>query len=80
MRSEGFLQLGQFVSRTLLRQSKNFSDFCKVLSQFDFYNMIVPLLKSQTGLPVGIQAPPPTPTHAFLTRQALPTPLPLQFF
>ena len=30
------------------RKSENFSDFCKVLSQFAFRNMIVPLPKSQT--------------------------------
>ena len=36
-----FLQLGRICFRILLRQSENFSDFCKVLSQFAFRNMIV---------------------------------------
>ena len=36
------LQLGRICFRILLRQSENFSDFCKVLSQFAFRNMIVP--------------------------------------
>ena len=36
------LQLGRICFRILLQQSENFSDFCKVLSQFAFRNMIVP--------------------------------------
>ena len=36
-----FPQLGRICFRILLRQSENFSDFCKVLSQFAFRNMIV---------------------------------------
>ena len=31
-----FLQLGRICFRILLRQSENFSDYCKVLSQFAF--------------------------------------------
>ena len=37
-----FLQVGRFCFRILLRQSENFSDFCKVLSLFAFRNTIVP--------------------------------------
>ena len=59
-----FLQLGRICFRILLRQSKNFSDFCKVLSQFAFRNMIVPLPKSQTRHPARAQAPLPLP-HKF---------------
>ena len=44
-----FLQLGQICFRILLRQSENFSDFCKVLSQFAFRNMIVPLYTSSSA-------------------------------
>ena len=40
MRSEVFLQHGQIYFRIFLRQSGNFSDVCKVLSQFAFRNMI----------------------------------------
>ena len=61
MRSEDFLQLGRICFRILLRQSENFSDFCKVLSQFAFRNMIVPLPKSQTRHPARAQAPLPLP-------------------
>ena len=41
-----FLQLGRICFRILLRQWENFSDFCKVLSQFGFCNMIVPFYMS----------------------------------
>ena len=43
-----FLQLGWICFRTILRQSENFSDFCKVLSQFAFRNMIVPFYTSSS--------------------------------
>ena len=42
-----FLQLGWI--RILLRQSENFSDFCKVLSQFAFRSMIKPLYTSSSA-------------------------------
>ena len=39
-----FYNLAEFICfRILLRQSENFSDSCKVLSQFAFHNMIVPV-------------------------------------
>ena len=44
-----FLQLGRICFRILLRQSENFSDFCKVLSQFAFRNMIVPFYTSSSA-------------------------------
>ena len=44
-----FLQLGRICFRILLRQSENFSDFCKVLSQFVFRNMIVPFYTSSSA-------------------------------
>ena len=44
-----FLQLGRICFRILLRQSENFSDFCKVLSQFAFRNMIKPLYTSSSA-------------------------------
>ena len=49
MRLKGFFpQLGRICFRILLRQSENFSDFCKVLSQFAFRNMIVPFYTSSS--------------------------------
>ena len=44
-----FLQLGRICFQILLRQSENFSDFCKVLSQFAFRNMIIPLYTSSSA-------------------------------
>ena len=44
-----FPQLGRICFRILLRQSENFSDFCKVLSQFAFRNMIVPFYTSSSA-------------------------------
>ena len=52
-----FLQLGRFSLRTLLRHSGNFGNFWKVLSQYAFRNMIVPLPRSQTRHPAPAQAP-----------------------
>ena len=43
-----FSQLGRIYFRILLRQSENFSGFCKVLSQFAFRNMIVPFYTSSS--------------------------------
>ena len=60
-----FLQLGRICFRILLRQSENFGDFCKVLSQFAFRNMIVPLPKSQTRHPARARAPFPLPHRFF---------------
>ena len=52
MRSEGFSSTWpNLFLNTNLQQSKNFSEFCKVLPQFAFRNMIVPLPKSQTRHP-----------------------------
>ena len=51
MRSEVFRQLGRICFRILLQQSGNFSEFYKVLSQFAFRNMIVPLPLYQTRHP-----------------------------
>ena len=47
------------------RKSENFSDFCKVLSQFAFRNMIVPLPKSQTRHPARARAPLHLPHRFF---------------
>ena len=44
-----FLQLGRICFRILLQQSENFSNFCKVLSQFAFRNMIVPFYTSSSA-------------------------------
>ena len=44
-----FPQLGRICFRILLRQSENFSDFCKVLSQFAFRNRIVPFYTSSSA-------------------------------
>ena len=44
-----FLQLGRICFWILLRQSENFSDFCKVLSQFAFRNMILPFYTSSSA-------------------------------
>ena len=49
-----FLQLGRICFWILLRHSENFSDFCKVLSQFAFRNMIVPFY---TWSSTRVQAP-----------------------
>ena len=57
-----FLQLGRFCFRTLLRQSENFSVFCKVLSQFAFRNRIVP---SYTSSRARAQAPLHLPHKCF---------------
>ena len=43
-----FLQLGRICFRILLRESENFSDFCKVWSQFAFRDMIVPFYASSS--------------------------------
>ena len=43
-----FLRIGRICFRILWRQSENFSDFCKVLSQFAFRNMIVPFYTSSS--------------------------------
>ena len=43
-----FLQLGRICFWILLRQSENFSDFCKVLSQFAFRNMILAFYTSSS--------------------------------
>ena len=45
MRSEGYPTTWPNLFRILLRQSEDFSNFCKVLSRFAFRNMIVPLPK-----------------------------------
>ena len=55
-----FPQLGRICFRILLRQSENFSDFYKVLSQFAFRNMIVrftrhPALVRSSSLPSPTQ-------------------------
>ena len=57
-----FLELGRICFRILLRQSENFSDFCRVLFQFAFHNMIVPLYTSSSTC---AQAPL-HPQHKFL--------------
>ena len=44
-----FPQLGRICLRILLRQSENFSNFCKVLSQFAFRNMIVSFYTSSSA-------------------------------
>ena len=44
-----FPQLGRICFRILLRQSENFSDFCKVSPQFAFRNMIVPFYTSSSA-------------------------------
>ena len=44
-----FPQLGRTYFWIPLRQSENFSDFCKVLSQFAFRNMIVPFYMSSSA-------------------------------
>ena len=50
-----FPQLGRICFRILLRQSENFSDFSKVLSQFAFRNMIVPFYTSSAENRVNFQ-------------------------
>ena len=44
-----FLQLGRISFRILLRKQEDFSDFCKVFSQFAFHNMIVPFYTSSSA-------------------------------
>ena len=56
-RRKVFLQLGWICFQILWWQSENFSDFRKVLSQFAFRNMVVPLPKSQTRHPSRACAP-----------------------
>ena len=62
-----FLQLGRICFRILLQQSEIFSDFCKVLSQFAFRNMIVLLPKSQTRHPARSRSLP-SPTQVFVEK------------
>ena len=60
------LQLGRICFRILLRQSENFSDFCKVLSQFAFRNMIVPFYTSSSARVLEL----PSISHtSFLTQK-----------
>ena len=47
----------------LLRQSENFGDFCKVLSQFAFRNMIVPFYTSSSAR--ARSSSPPSHTQVF---------------
>ena len=68
-----FLHLGRIFFRILLRQSENFSDFCKVLSQFAFRNMIVPFYTSSSA---RAQAPIHLP-HKFFDVKSLYKILPL---
>ena len=75
-----FLQLGRICFRILLRQSEIFSDFCKVLSQFAFRNMIVPLPKSQTRHPACAWAPLHLPYMLFWHDKTLQTPTPVRSF
>ena len=58
-----FLQLGRICFRILLRQSENFSEFCKVLSQFAFRNMIVPFYTSSSAR--ELKLPPISHTSFF---------------
>ena len=67
------LQLGRTFFRIFLRQSENFSEFCKVWSQFAFRNIIVPLPKSQTRHPARARASLTLP-HSFLTKTVLQNP------
>ena len=70
-----FLQLGRIFFRILLRQSENFSDFCKVLSQFAVRNMIVPFHTSSSAR-ARAQAPLHLP-HKFFDVKSLYKILPL---
>ena len=76
MRLEGFSTTWQILFSNTLRQSENFSNFCKILSRFTFRNMIVPLPKSQTRHPARAQAPIHLP-HMFFDKTKLYKPLPL---
>ena len=69
-----FLQLGRICFRILLRQSENFSDFCKVLSQFAFRNMIVPLYTSSSAR--ARSSSPPSATQVFWLKKFLQNPPP----
>ena len=44
-----FSKLGRICFRILLRQSENFSNFCKIWSQFAFRDMIVPFYASSSA-------------------------------
>ena len=56
--------LAEFVFEYFCDSRRILATFCKVLSQFAFRNMIVPLPKSQTRHPARAQAPLPLP-HKF---------------
>ena len=75
-----FLQLGRICFSILLRQSENFSDFCKVLSQFAFRNMIVPLPKSQARHPARARTPLHLPHMLFWHDKTLQTSPPVRNF
>ena len=67
------LQLGRNFFRILLRQSENFSDFCNVLSQFAFRNMIVPFYTSSSARALKL----PSISHKFFDVKSLYKILPL---
>ena len=67
------LQLGRICFRILLQQSENFSDFCKVLSQFAFRNMIIPFYMSSSACALKL----PSISHtSFLMQKVFTNPPP----
>ena len=71
-----FPQLGRICFRILLRQSENFSDFYKVLSQFAFCNMIVSFYTSSSACALKL----PSISHTCFFDTKLYKPLPLFAF
>ena len=71
--------LAEFVFRRLLRQSENFSVFCKVFSQIAFRNMIAPLPNSKRVSPARALKLPSIRSHTcfyYSTNLALQNPSP----
>ena len=69
MKSDDFSTTsGRIYFRIILRQSENFSVFCKVSSLIAFRNMIATLLKSQSRHLARARVRAPSPTQA-RTRQ-----------
>ena len=71
-----FLKIGLICFRIPSRQSTNFSEFCKVFFSNRFCNMIAPLNRYQLHHQARRSSSPPSPTHAFLTRQICTNPSP----
>ena len=69
-----FLQLGRICFRILLRQSENFSGFCKVLSQCAFRNMIVPFYTSSSARALSSPLSPTEVLHKKFLQNLFPSP------